>query len=259
MSESLSRSLTRYCLTLLWQRRSSLLVCLIIPLLGWSLPLLTPWQAQATLLQPARVQTAWMLSWLSLVLFFLFQAASLGRELSSCGLLEHSDAAGRKWSRALFPILGSVGGWVVAALLPVLALSWACRPALAAEAMAWNVLLLQQALLFFISAPGLLGLAAAIGTRFSQAVACLAPFSLWLVGWAISPWLESWLLQVLPGPGGVLIHLLPRYDLADLTARLTFKLGPLPTAPFAHICLVLMMQSLGLIFISRGITRGSGR
>lgn len=259
MSETLSRSLTRYCLTLLWQRRSSLLVCLIIPLLGWSLPLLPPWQTQATLLQPARVQTTWILSWLSLVLFFLFQAASLGRELSACGLLEHSEAATRKWSRALFPILGSVGSWVAAALLPVLALTWACRPALAAEAAAWNVLLLQQALLFAISAPGLLGLAAAIGTRFSQAVACLAPLFLWLVGWALSPWLESWLLQVLPGLGGMLIHLLPRYDLADLTARLAFKLGPVPTAPFAHICLVLALQSLGLLFISRAITRGSGR
>lgn len=259
MSETLSLSLTRYCLTLLWQRRSSLLVCLIIPLLGWSLPLLTPWQTQTTLLQPARVQTAWMLSWISLVLFFLFQAASLGRELSACGLLEHSDAAGRKWSRALYPILVSVGSWVVAALLPVLVLSWACRPALAAEATAWNVLLLQQALLFVIAAPGLLGLAAAIGTRFSQAVACLAPLSLWLAGWALSPWLESWLLQTLPGPGNVLIHLLPRYDLADLTARLAFKLGPVSTAPFVHICLVLALQSLGLIFISRAITRGTGR
>jgi hypothetical protein len=259
MSATLSSNLTRYCVTLLWQRRSCLLVCLIIPVLSWSLPLLTPWQTQAPLLQPARVQTGWMLLWLSLVFFFVFQAAALGRELSACGLLEHSGAARRKWRRALCPILGSVGSWVGAALLPVLALSWACRPTLAGEASAWNALLLQQAVLFAISASGLLGLAAAIATRFSQAVACLAPFSLWLAGWALCPWLESWLNQIFPGPGMLFVNLLPRYDLADLTARLVFKLGPLPAALFTQISLVLLMQSTGLIFFSRWITRGTGR
>jgi hypothetical protein len=236
-----------------------MLVCLIIPLLGWSLPMITPWQTQAVFLQPTRVQTSWMLLWLSLVIFFLFQAASLGRELSSDGLLEHTEASGRKWSRALFPILAAVSSWVVVSLLMVVGLSWVCRPALMAEASAWNELLLQQALLFAISVPGLLGLAAGLGTRFSQAVACLAPLFLWLSGWGLSSWLESWILQVLPELGGLLIHLLPRYDLADLTARLVFKLGPLPSNLFARISLMLSMQSLGLILISRGITRSTGR
>jgi hypothetical protein len=259
MKDEARPSLLHYCLCLLWQRRSSLLLCALLPILAWTLPLLTPWPTQSALLQPTRVQTAWALLWLSLGLFFVFQAATLGRELCACGLLEHVNAAHQRWRRALLPVVLAVGLWLNLALLGVLLLSGWLHPSSPIEASLWNALLVQQTLLFELSAVGLLALAAALGTRFSQAPACLICLGLLAAGWWFAAWIDAWMMQTAPRLHPTLGLLLPRYDLADLTTRMVFKLGPLPMQTALRVAAVIGLQTLGLAALARWITRCHGR
>jgi hypothetical protein len=197
---------------------------------------------------------------LSLAFYFIFQAASLGRSLSSWGLLEHAAAAQHPLRRAVLPVLAAVGLWLNLALAAALGLCWLLRPSQAIESSLWLPLLLQQALLFEIVAMGLLGLAAALGTRFSAAVACFVSLAVLFCGWALGPWMEAWCLQQLPSSlGGLAATLLPRQDLADLLPRMVFKLGPLPAATFLQVSAILGLQSLALLLAASALCRCHGR
>ena len=48
---------------------------------AWLAPLVTPWQENPQILQPARAQAAWVFAWLALFTWLPFQAAALGRRL----------------------------------------------------------------------------------------------------------------------------------------------------------------------------------
>ena len=255
MTGASSMVLLPYCLRLLWQRRSAALLALLLPLMAWVLPLLTPWQTQGALLQPTRMQTAWLLLWLALALFFILQAAAMGRDLRTQGLLEHVAASRHPLRQALLPVVLALGLWLNIALLLVLLLGWQLRPAMAVEAGLWGQLLLQQALLIELVALGLLSLATALATRFSQAVATLICLSLLACGWMLGSWLEQWTADNLPGMLSWLRLLLPRQDLADLNPRFIFKLGPLPTTTFLRVLGISGLQALALILISRKLCR----
>jgi hypothetical protein len=94
----------------------------------------------------------------------------------------------------------------------------------------------------------LLLLSVALGTRTSEVIAFLVPVGLLFIGLSGAAWLAPLL-------GGSSIDALrslwvalPHYHLADLTPRLVFKMGALPTNVFLSSlgCLALQGTALGI-------------
>ncbi len=244
--------LFRYAWRGLWQRRACLLYVLFLPVVAWLLPRLTPWEENPPVLAPARVQAVCFYLWGGLLAFFPFQAAVLGRRLHTEGLLEHWRAGGRKPWRLALELAAAVWLWVVAATSAgMLICALFCAPAQPVEAGLWRLLVIQQGgLLLLVSGPLIL-LAGAVGAAVSELAGTLVAASLVALGLFGIDWLQPLLA---PGArGGPLSWLwvaLPHYDLADLTSRFLFKLGPLPGAVFAGSAVALGLQGLALVLVS---------
>ena len=116
----------------------------------------------------------------------------------------------------------------------------------AGEGALWTQLVLQYTALYFICAAPLVLLAAALGTRTAEVIAFLVPVALLFTGLFGA----AWLAPMLGGSSSSLIQTLwlavPHYHLADLTPRLVFKMGPLPSADFLATLGGLTLQGAAL-------------
>ncbi len=240
--------LFRYCQAGLWQRGVCLLFVLLLPVFAWILPLLTPWEEQPVVLQPARAQAVWFYLWAGLFTILPFQAATLGKRLRSEGVLEHLHAGGCKPWQSCLQMMSAVTFWLLLAVgVGALFCITVCAPGNPVEVGLWRVLVMQYACLFLTAAVPLVMLAGALGTRVSETVACLLPGALLVLGlfglnW-LQPLLHSELLKLI-------WVALPHYDLADLTHRLVFKLGPLPVGTFCACWAALLSQGAALVVAS---------
>jgi len=244
--------LFRYAWRGLWQRRACLLYVLFLPVFAWVLPWLTPWEENPPVLQPARAQAVCLYLWGGLLAFFPFQAAVLGRRLHTEGLLEHWRAGGRSPVRLALELAAAVWVWVVVAVgVGMLICGLFCAPAHAVEAALWRVLVVQQGVLFLVVSGPLVLLAGSIGAAVSDLAGTVVAAGLLALGLFGLDWLQPLLA---PGPGGGPVSwiwaALPHYQLADLTPRLIFKLGPLPGSVFMGVAAALGMQGGALILVS---------
>lgn len=238
-----SLSLFRVCTAGLAMRGSCWLVVAGALVFVWVAPMLTPWQENPQILQPARAQAAWLYAWLALFAWLPFQAAALGQRLQSTGVLEFQRARGfRPWSLWL-QIGGSIAVWMlVVALIAAIVCVSVCLPKNPDEARLWLGLVLQYAALYAMVGGPLLLLGVAIGTRAGEVIAFLVPAFLLFVGLFGASWVEP----MLAGSSS-LIHrtiwlILPHYHLADLTPRLVFKMGPLAPGDFMGSLTCLALQ-----------------
>ena len=179
---------------------------------AWLAPLVTPWEENPVILQPARAQAAWIYAWIALFTWLPYQATALGHRLRAEGLLEHMRAGGRPvWSLCL-QISGAVLVWMIALglLASVVAVGF-CLPAHPQEAELWIKVVLQYFALYSVSAAPLLILAVALGTRTSEVLAFLVPVGLLFTG-LIGVWVMVRLCR------GLIDAWIPAY--AGMTLRL---------------------------------------
>lgn len=209
---------------------------------AWLGPLVTPWEENPQILQPARAQAVWMYAWFALFTWLPFQAASLGHRMRREGMLEHLRAGGMNAFSLCLQLTASLMVWIVGlTLIAVLVCVTLCLPKNPMESSLWLQLVTQYSLLFLVCAAPLTLLSVALGTCAGEVVAFLTPFTLLLVGLFGASWLAPILSGSEASPLKLLWLVLPHYHLADLTPRLVFKMGPLPAADF-----VASIGSLGL-------------
>ena len=247
MSSSRAMPLFRLSLAGLIARGSCWLVLVGAALFIWMVPLLTPWDENPQILQPARAQAAWIYAWLMLFTWLPFQASALGHRMRREGVLEHLLASGVGRVRQCIQLSMAIWFCMLAILIVVVVfcLTW-CLPNKMEEAQMWVNLVLQYSLLFVLCASPLIMLAVALGTCTAEIIAFLVPTGLLFMGFFAS----NWLAPILGGSESVTLQslwlALPHYHLADLTPRLVFKMGALPAADYIDIVCVLGMQGMAL-------------
>ena len=226
-----------------------LVLALVFPLV---MPYMTPWEQDATILQPARAQAAWLTLWAGALTWGLFQGAGFGEALARRGLGEYFTTQGvSKWSQlaqtwcacfiAILPLLASA---------LVICLVWA-MPGEHDEAIAWVWLLVQYAVLFVLTFGALLVLAIALGTRLGLASGYLLVFGLALYGLYGVSFLDLFVRARKDAVLETIWTFSPHYHLSsDLTERLIFKSGSLPWGDFWQVFVYLA----GLFLIHLGIS-----
>ncbi|HEY1084847.1 MAG TPA: ABC transporter permease [Prosthecobacter sp.] len=249
-------SLFRLAQAGIMSRSSCWLLLLGAGLFAWLAPLLTPWEENPQIFQPARAQAAWIYAWLALFTWLPYQASALGARMRRDGVLEHLRAGGMKpWQQCL-QLSSALWIWAAAvvgvALLVCLVFT---RPARAEEAALWAVLVCQYGALYFLCAAPLLLLGVCLGTRTAEVIAFLVPAGLLLSGLFGAVWLAPLL-------GGSSLAVfksvwlaLPHYHLADLTPRLVFKMGPLNSSDFFSSAMILLLQGVALSILGRCLYR----
>lgn len=231
-------------------RKSCWLVLLVGILFAWLAPLVTPWEEKPVILQPARAQAAWIFAWIALFTWLPFQAASLGNRVRKQGLLEHMQAAGQNRINLCLQLNATILVWLAAVTLLAMIVCLAfCMPRTPADASNWSWLVLQYASLYLLAAVPLIMLGVALGTRTHEIIAFMVPISLLFFGLFGGIWLAPFLSQGDSAIGKLLWVLMPHYHLADLTQRLVFKEGPLPSAEFIRIAGVLALQGAALTLL----------
>ena len=248
--------LFRLCLAGFARRGSCWLLLVGVFTFVWVMPLLTPWDEQPQILQPARAQAAWLYVWLALFTWLPFQAASLGKRLRSEGLLEFLQARGTGLWTLYLQMGASVLVWFGAVIVLAVTVCMSVSvPRHALEAWPWFVLVSQYAVLAALSGAPLLLLGVALGTRAGEVIAFLVPVFLLFLGLMAA----SWLAPMLAGSDALLFRgawlVLPHYHLADLTPRLVFKMGPMGWGAFIDSLLCLSLQGITLTILGRCLFR----
>lgn len=231
-------------------RGSCWLLLLLGILFAWLSPLVTPWEENPGILQPARAQAAWTFAWLALFTWLPFQAAALGHRIRKQGMLEHLQAAGGSRFNLCLQLNASIFLWVIAvAVLAVIVCLGFCMPKSPADAGEWKALVWQYAALYILTAVPLIVLGVTLGTRTHEIIAFMVPLVLLFLGLFGGIWLAPFLAQSDTFLGKLLWVVMPHYHLADLTPRLVFKKGPLPAADFLRTGGVLALEGVAFTLL----------
>ncbi len=250
MSSQRAFPLFRLSLAGLMGRGSCWLLLLGAGLFIWIAPLLTPWEENPQILQPARAQAAWVYAWIALFTWLPFQASALGHRMRREGMLEHLHAAGTGRISQCLQLSAAILVWMLAVVLiaVIFCLTWTL-PKRPDEAQMWTTLVFQYAFIYSLCASPLLVLAVALGSRTAEVIAFMVPTGLLFVGLFGA----AWLAPVLGGAESSVLQslwlALPHYHLADLTPRLVFKMGPLSTADFLGVISTLGLQGAALTLL----------
>lgn len=221
--------------------RKTVFVWVVLLLVGSQVfPWLTPWEEKPSLLEPARAQTAWVLTWLFVLGWGLGQAASFGDQWASRGVLEYLRCLGKGRYARLFQVWASC----CAVCLGFVGLAWAVSvitalPGDRAEAGMWLATNLQYGWLLMLAMAPLLLLAISLGTRLSATAAYCISAGIGVYGLVAIGYLDLFIGDSGSGFLRFLYLVSPHYHLADLTDRLVFKMGALEFAPFLQTSLYL--------------------
>lgn len=234
-------------------QRKSWALCLFAVL---AMPFVLPWISSATekpiLIQPARILAAWGTLWICAVFWGLFTAADHGETNAKSGVGEYFQTTGTSATRQLFEIWLAIFSFIAPlTLITALICQFAAAPANPAEKGHWLALNFQYVSLFLLVIAPLLALAIAIASRFGGIAGFAVTFGITLYGLYGIGYLES-MLKIEDNP--VLLGLWtcsPHYNLADLTQRLLFKSGALPTEGFKN----MVLYFLGISAVYAGASR----
>lgn len=209
----------------------------------WIAPLLTPWEENPQILQPAQAQAAWVYAWLALFTWLPFQASALGHRMRREGMLEHLQAGGMGRTNQCLQLTAAILVWMLALLVIAMAVCLTLTlPKRPEEVTMWTTTVFQYGALYTLCAAPLLLLAVALGTRTAEVIAFLLPVGLLFVGLFGAVWLAPMLGGADSATLQSLWLAIPHYHLADLTPRLVFKMGPLATADFTGSVITLALQ-----------------
>jgi len=208
-----------------------LLAAVAMPLV---FPYFTPHETKTSLLEPARAQTAWNVTWLIGIFWTLSQAARFGDSNSRTGIGAYFRSQGCGPLKQIFGMWGAIMLFLipVVAVAVVICLLFA-MPSKSQEASMWVNTNLQFAALYLITIGPLALLGVGLASRFGALVGYVLPTSLCVYGLYGVGYLGMTIKLRDDNPLLEWIYALsPQYHLADLTPRLIFKMGHLPSADF---------------------------
>jgi hypothetical protein len=232
-------------------RNTYLVFLLVLVVLPLALPYLTPWEEKPSVFAPARAQTAWSLLWLITLVWLFYQAASMGHDGASQGVLEYLKTLGMKRRSQMGQLWANSLLFCGICLVLVLGISLLlARPDNPEETGMWVATNLQYALLYLLAVGPLFLLATALGTRINGTAAYVITVGLAVYGLYGIGYLDFFLSQSGNPVVDLLYVLSPHYHLADLTNRLVFQMGPLEGSAFAKITAYLI--GLGIVIVGVG-------
>lgn len=236
----------------IFQRKAWAICAFAVIVLPFALPLISSATEKPILVQPARIVAAWDTLWICAVIWGLFTAAREGETNAKSGIGEYFLTTGMSATRQLFEIWLAVFGFLVPlTLITALICQFAAAPADPVEHSMWWVLNVQYVVLFLLVIAPLLALATALASRFGGIAGFSATLGITLYGLYGVGYLDN-LLKL--EQHSLLHHiwvLLPQYHFADLTQRLQFKSGALPTPAFW----LMILYFVGILAVYTGISR----
>jgi hypothetical protein len=244
--------LFRLTLSTIFLRKAWVICALCVVILPFVLPWISSASEKPVLLQPARIQTAWSTLWIITMLWGYFTAAKQGEINSTSGTGEYFLTTGHGATRQLFEIWLAIFIFILPLAVATAAITqFTAAPADPAEHAMWWTLNLQYLALFLLVTAPLLCLAVALSSRFGSVAGYVITLGITLYGLYGVGYLEN-LLKLEENAILQNIWLIsPHYHFADLTQRLYFKSGSLPTAAFWK----MVGYFLGILALHTGISR----
>lgn len=244
--------LFRLTFATIFQRKAWAICAFAVIALPFALPMISSATEKPILMQPARVQAGWGTLWFCALIWGLFTASREGETNAKTGVGEYFQTTGVCATRQLFEIWLALFLFVLPLALITAAISqFAAAPADPVERSMWWTLNLQYAALFLLVMAPLLALATALASRFGGITGFAVTLSIALYGLYGVGYLDN-MLKLEPNPflHGIWLFS-PHYSFADLTQRLRFKTGALPTAAFWSMALYFA----GILAVYVGLSR----
>lgn len=244
--------LFRLTLSTIFQRKAWVICAFAIIALPFALPMISSATEKPVLMQPARIQAAWSTLWIATMLWGFFTAAKQGESNAKSGIGEYFATTGVSPTRQLFEIWLAVFCFIAPMAFATAAISqFTATPADPAERAMWWTLNLQYVTLFLLVIAPLLALSLALASRFGAIAGYILSLGLTVYGLYGVGYLDNMLkLEANTFLQGIWIFS-PHYHFADLTQRLYFKSGALPSAAFGQ----MIVYFLGILALHTGISR----
>lgn len=225
--------LFRLTFATIYQRNAWVICVFAVLVLPFVMPLISSATEKPILVQPARILAAWNTLWICSLVWGLFSAAREGESNARSGIGEYFVTTGVSSTRQLFEIWLAVFCFIVPlTIITALVCQFGAAPADPAERSMWWVLNAQYAALFLLVIAPLLALATALASRFGGITGFSVTFLITLYGLYGVGYLDQMLkLEANPILRGIWTFS-PHYRFADLTQRLYFKNGALPSGAF---------------------------
>lgn len=234
------------------QRKSWVVCAVAVSVLPFALPMISSATEKPILVQPARILAAWSILWTCALLWGLFTAAREGESNAKSGVGEYFQTTGVSPTGQLFQIWLAVFSFIVPLALVTAAIcQFGAAPKNPNEYAMWWTLNLQYTSLFLVVMAPLLALATALASRFGGITGFTVTLLLTLYGLYGVGYLESMLkIEANPVLRSVWTFS-PHYNFADLTQRLLFKSGALPTGAFWS----MILYFTGILAVYVGLSR----
>jgi hypothetical protein len=244
--------LFRLTLATIFQRKAWAICAFSVIALPFVMPLISSATEKPILVQPARILAAWNTLWICSLVWGLFTAAREGETNAKSGVGEYFLTTGVSATRQLFEIWLAVFSFVTPlTIITALICQFAAAPADPVEHSMWWVLNTQYAVLFLLVIAPLLALATALASRFGG----ITGFSVTLLITLYGLYGVGYLDQMLKLEANPILRSLwlfsPHYRFADLTQRLYFKTGALPSSAFWTMTLYFA----GILAVYAGVSR----
>lgn len=244
--------LFRLTFATIFHRKAWTICAFALIALPFVLPLISSATERPLLVQPARILAVWNILWICSLTWGLFTAAHEGENNAKSSIGEYFLTSGVSVTRQLFEIWLAIICFIVPlAIIAALVCQFGATPKDPVERSMWWILNAQYAALFIIVVAPLLILTISIASRFGGITGfaftlLIAIYGLYGVGY-----LDNILrLESNPILHGIWLYS-PQYRFSDLTQRLLFKDGALPTAAFWS----MMAYFAGIAAVYIGIAR----
>jgi hypothetical protein len=244
--------LFRLTLGTIFQRKAWAICVFAVICMPFVLPLISSATEKPLLVQPARILAAWNTLWICSLVWGLLTAAREGEANAKSGIGEYFLTTGVSATRQLFEIWLALFSFIAPlAIITALICQFAAAPADPVERAMWWVLNAQYASLFLLVIAPLLALSTALASRFGGITGFSVTLLITLYGLYGVGYLDNMLrLEENAFLQGVWLFS-PHYRFADLTQRLLFKSGALPSAAFWTMTLYFA----GILAVYAGLSR----
>lgn len=248
--------LFRLTLATIFQRKAWAICAFAVIAMPFILPVISSATEKPLLVQPARILAAWNSLWICSLAWGLFTAAREGENNAKSGIGEYFLTTGVSATRQLFEIWLAVFCFVAPlTIITALICQFAAAPADPAEHSMWWILNGQYASLFLLVLAPLIALATALASRFGAITGFCVTLLITLYGLYGVGYLDNMLkLEENPFLQGFLLFS-PQYRFADLTQRLCFKNGALPSGAFW----TMIVYFAGILAVYAGLSRACFR
>lgn len=240
----------KFTLSTIHHSRSLWLPVLLLALVPWMIPFVSPTEEEPIIYQPALAQGAWQTLWVVGTFFSILTAASIGRMFEENKINEYYSSLGtgnlKRFLAQLTPIWGLTS---IMGLIPVIICIAGAMPSATEDKNMWVAMQLQAWALWTVSIPVWTSIALALGNRISSPVATVAALLFFYYGKEGIQYLDmvrrnldaNQFLRNVAETGWAAG---PHIHFADTTSRMVFKMGPVEPSKFLAILLYLIGASL---------------